>query len=110
MSGWAQGCHLLGLQLGLVQGPGCTWCWRLLQLWFALGQLGCPCPCPGADLCPHRRLKTVNLVIRSTQGAEDLVRKYEEQLKDVQTVPADLKELEASKAELKVRVGLVPAL
>ncbi|XP_059579588.1 plectin isoform X12 [Alligator mississippiensis] len=47
------------------------------------------------------KLKTVNLVIRSTQGAEDLVRKYEEQLKDVQTVPADLKELEASKAELK---------
>lgn len=41
-------------------------------------------------------------MIRSTQGAEELVKKYEDQLKDVQTVPADLKELEASKAELKV--------
>lgn len=48
------------------------------------------------------RLKTINLVIRSTQGAEELVKKYEDQLKNVQTVPADLKELEASKAELKV--------
>ncbi|XP_072707791.1 plectin isoform X7 [Ciconia boyciana] len=47
------------------------------------------------------KLKTINLVIRSTQGAEELVKKYEDQLKDVQTVPADLKELEASKAELK---------
>lgn len=41
-------------------------------------------------------------MIRSTQGAEELVRKYEEQLKDVQAVPADLKALEATKAELKV--------
>uniref|UniRef100_A0A8C4URK7 Plectin n=1 Tax=Falco tinnunculus TaxID=100819 RepID=A0A8C4URK7_FALTI len=47
------------------------------------------------------KLKTINLVIRSTQGAEELVKKYEDQLKDVQTVPADLRELEASKAELK---------
>ncbi|KAM6288811.1 LOW QUALITY PROTEIN: plectin [Aegotheles albertisi] len=47
------------------------------------------------------KLKTINLVIRSTQGAEELVKKFEDQLKDVQTVPADLKELEASKAELK---------
>ncbi|XP_068861788.1 plectin-like isoform X8 [Aphelocoma coerulescens] len=47
------------------------------------------------------KLKTIGLVIRSTQGAEELLRKYEEQLKDVQAVPADLAELEASKAELK---------
>ncbi|KAM9387057.1 plectin [Phaethornis superciliosus] len=47
------------------------------------------------------KLKTISLVIRSTQGAEELVKKFEEQLKDVQTVPADLQELEASKAELK---------
>ncbi|XP_029813904.1 plectin-like, partial [Manacus vitellinus] len=46
------------------------------------------------------KLKTIGLVIRSTQGAEELLRKYEEQLKDVQAVPADLAELEASKAEL----------
>ncbi|XP_010218287.1 PREDICTED: plectin, partial [Tinamus guttatus] len=49
------------------------------------------------------KLKTINLVIRSTQGAEELVKKYEDQLKNVQTVPADLQELEASKAELKRR-------
>uniref|UniRef100_A0A803SXN3 Plectin n=1 Tax=Anolis carolinensis TaxID=28377 RepID=A0A803SXN3_ANOCA len=47
------------------------------------------------------KLKTIHLVIRSTQGAEDLVRKYEEQLKDVQAVPADVKALEDTKAELK---------
>ncbi|XP_060099107.1 plectin isoform X4 [Heteronotia binoei] len=47
------------------------------------------------------KLKTINLVIRSTQGAEELVRKYEEQLKEVQAVPADLKALEETKAELK---------
>ncbi|KAJ6661540.1 hypothetical protein lerEdw1_014450 [Lerista edwardsae] len=53
------------------------------------------------------KLKTINLVIRSTQGAEELVRKYEEQLKDVQAVPADLQALEATKAELKRLRGQV---
>ncbi|XP_020851009.1 LOW QUALITY PROTEIN: plectin [Phascolarctos cinereus] len=48
------------------------------------------------------KLKTISLVIRSTQGAEEVLRTYEEQLKDVQNVPADLSELEATKAELKV--------
>uniref|UniRef100_A0A8C8SDH8 Plectin n=1 Tax=Pelusios castaneus TaxID=367368 RepID=A0A8C8SDH8_9SAUR len=47
------------------------------------------------------KLKTINLVIRSTQGAEELVQSYEEQLKDVQAVPSNLKDLEANKAELK---------
>uniref|UniRef100_A0A672TI14 Plectin n=1 Tax=Strigops habroptila TaxID=2489341 RepID=A0A672TI14_STRHB len=47
------------------------------------------------------KLKTINLVIHSTQGAEELLKKYEDQLKDVQTVPADLQELEATQAELK---------
>nr|XP_056710553.1 plectin [Euleptes europaea] len=47
------------------------------------------------------KLKTINLVIRSTQGAEELVRKYEEPLKGVQSVPADLRALEETKAELK---------
>ncbi|XP_075271448.1 LOW QUALITY PROTEIN: plectin [Opisthocomus hoazin] len=47
------------------------------------------------------KLKTISLVVRSTQGAEELLRRYEQQLKDVQTVPADLQELEAGKAELK---------
>ncbi|XP_060134183.1 plectin isoform X23 [Zootoca vivipara] len=53
------------------------------------------------------KLKTINLVIRSTQGAEELVRKYEEQLKDVQAVPSDLKALEATKTELKRLRGQV---
>ncbi|XP_062987345.1 plectin isoform X12 [Elgaria multicarinata webbii] len=53
------------------------------------------------------KLKTVSLVIRSTQGAEELVRNYEEQLKDVQAVPADLQALEATKAELKRLRGQV---
>ncbi|XP_026577668.1 plectin isoform X1 [Pseudonaja textilis] len=53
------------------------------------------------------KLKTINLVIRSTQGAEGLVQGYEEQLKDVQTVPSDLKAVEATKAELKRLRGQV---
>uniref|UniRef100_A0A8C0GW22 Plectin n=1 Tax=Chelonoidis abingdonii TaxID=106734 RepID=A0A8C0GW22_CHEAB len=53
------------------------------------------------------KLKTINLVIRSTQGAEELVQRYEEQLKEVQAVPSDLKELEANKAELKRLRGQV---
>ncbi|KAM3928197.1 plectin isoform 4-T4 [Leptodactylus fuscus] len=47
------------------------------------------------------KLKTINLVIRNTHGAEEVVKTYEDQLKDVHTVPADLKELENSKTDLK---------
>ncbi|KAL7883790.1 hypothetical protein SRHO_G00014480 [Serrasalmus rhombeus] len=47
------------------------------------------------------KLKTIDLVIRSSQGAEDLLRKYENQLRDVHRVPADEKEVEASQAQLK---------
>ncbi|XP_006830820.1 PREDICTED: plectin isoform X3 [Chrysochloris asiatica] len=47
------------------------------------------------------KLKTISLVIRSTQGAEEVLRAHEEQLKDAQTVPATLPELEATKASLK---------
>ncbi|XP_044309224.1 plectin isoform X3 [Varanus komodoensis] len=53
------------------------------------------------------KLKTISLVIRSTQGAEELLQSYEAQLKDVQTVPADLQALEATKAELKKLRGQV---
>ncbi|KAM3841395.1 plectin isoform 15-T15 [Vipera latastei] len=53
------------------------------------------------------KLKTIHLVIRSTQGAEQLVQSYEEQLKDVQAVPSDLKVVEATKAELKRLRGQV---
>ncbi|XP_006879488.1 PREDICTED: plectin [Elephantulus edwardii] len=47
------------------------------------------------------KLKTISLVIRSTQGAEEVLRAQEEQLKEAQAVPATLPELEATKASLK---------
>ncbi|XP_062870905.1 plectin a isoform X9 [Trichomycterus rosablanca] len=47
------------------------------------------------------KLKTIELVIRSTQGAEDALRKYENLLRDVHKVPADGKELETAKVQLK---------
>ncbi|KAK2490900.1 hypothetical protein MC885_000270 [Smutsia gigantea] len=48
------------------------------------------------------KLKTISLVIRSTQGAEEVLKAHEEQLKEAQAVPATLPELEATKAALKV--------
>lgn len=51
------------------------------------------------------RLKTISLVIRSTQGAEEVLKTHEEQLKEAQAVPATLQELEATKASLKVPFG-----
>ncbi|XP_075703768.1 plectin isoform X4 [Rhinoderma darwinii] len=53
------------------------------------------------------KLKTINLVIRNAHGAEEVVKTYEDQLKDVHTVPADLKELENSKINLKRMRGQV---
>ncbi|XP_049556521.1 plectin isoform X8 [Orcinus orca] len=47
------------------------------------------------------KLKTISLVIRSTQGAEEVLRAHEQQLKEAQAVPATLPELEATKAALK---------
>ncbi|KAM6350464.1 plectin [Podargus strigoides] len=47
------------------------------------------------------KLQAVAALIRSTQGAEELLGRYERQLTDVQAVPAELPALEASKAELK---------
>uniref|UniRef100_A0A8C0SBP4 Plectin n=1 Tax=Canis lupus familiaris TaxID=9615 RepID=A0A8C0SBP4_CANLF len=47
------------------------------------------------------KLKTISLVIRSTQGAEEVLRAHEEQLKEAQAVPATLPDLEATKAALK---------
>lgn len=41
-------------------------------------------------------------MIHSTQGAEEVLRAHEEQLKEAQAVPATLPELEATKASLKV--------
>ncbi|KAM4865074.1 plectin isoform 14-T14 [Thomomys bottae] len=47
------------------------------------------------------KLKTISLVIRSTQGVEEALRTHEEPLKEAQAVPATLPELEATKASLK---------
>ncbi|ERE81351.1 plectin [Cricetulus griseus] len=47
------------------------------------------------------KLKTISLVIRGTQGAEEVLKAHEEQLKEAQAVPATLQELEATKASLK---------
>uniref|UniRef100_A0A8D2ILT0 Plectin n=1 Tax=Urocitellus parryii TaxID=9999 RepID=A0A8D2ILT0_UROPR len=47
------------------------------------------------------KLKTISLVIRSTQGAEEVLKAHEEQLKEAQAVPSTLPELEATKAALK---------
>lgn len=55
------------------------------------------------------RLKTIDLVIRSTQGAEDVLRKYENQLRDVHKVPENEKELESNQAQLKVQYHYVTA-
>ncbi|KAG8134123.1 hypothetical protein E2320_011850 [Naja naja] len=48
-----------------------------------------------------------SIFLENTQGAEGLVQGYEEQLKDVQAVPSDLKAVEATKAELKRLRGQV---
>ncbi|XP_078085939.1 plectin-like isoform X6 [Mustelus asterias] len=53
------------------------------------------------------KLKTIDVVIRSTQEAEDLVKKYETRLREVNSVPADTKSLESYKQQLKGMRGEV---
>uniref|UniRef100_A0A673IQH2 Plectin b n=1 Tax=Sinocyclocheilus rhinocerous TaxID=307959 RepID=A0A673IQH2_9TELE len=40
------------------------------------------------------KLKTIDIVIRNTQGAEDVVKKYENRLREVHTVPTNVQEVE----------------
>ncbi|XP_053539099.1 plectin isoform X11 [Ictalurus punctatus] len=47
------------------------------------------------------KLKTIELVIRNTQGAENILKKYEDQLRKVYTVPTDTVEVETYRTELK---------
>ncbi|XP_067305397.1 plectin isoform X3 [Pseudorasbora parva] len=47
------------------------------------------------------KLKTIDIVIRNTQGAEDVVRKYENRLREVHTVPTNVQEVENYCSELK---------
>lgn len=42
------------------------------------------------------------MVIRSTKGAEDVLNKYENQLRDVNKVPVNEKEIEATQTQLQV--------
>ncbi|KAL2084633.1 hypothetical protein ACEWY4_020151 [Coilia grayii] len=48
------------------------------------------------------KLKTVDVVIRNTQGAEDVLKKYENRLREVHRVPTDVKEVETYRTELKI--------
>ncbi|KAL0984683.1 hypothetical protein UPYG_G00145220 [Umbra pygmaea] len=48
------------------------------------------------------KLKTVEVVIRNTQGAEDVLKKYEDRLREVQTVPSEVKEVESYRTQLKI--------
>uniref|UniRef100_A0A672L9V6 Plectin b n=1 Tax=Sinocyclocheilus grahami TaxID=75366 RepID=A0A672L9V6_SINGR len=47
------------------------------------------------------KLKTIDIVIRNTQGAEDVVKKYENGLREVHTVPTNVQEVENYCSELK---------
>ncbi|XP_049440079.1 plectin isoform X5 [Epinephelus fuscoguttatus] len=47
------------------------------------------------------KLKTVEMVIRNTQGAEGVLKQYEDCLREVHTVPGDVKEVEAYRTTLK---------
>ncbi|KAF7708796.1 hypothetical protein HF521_017853 [Silurus meridionalis] len=47
------------------------------------------------------KLKTIELVIRNTQGAEGILKNYEDQLRKVYTVPKDTVEVETYRTELK---------
>lgn len=51
-------------------------------------------------LCP--RLKTVEMVIRNTQGAEGVLKQYEDCLREVHTVPSDIRQVESYGTKLKV--------
>uniref|UniRef100_A0A1A7WGG9 Plectin b n=1 Tax=Iconisemion striatum TaxID=60296 RepID=A0A1A7WGG9_9TELE len=47
------------------------------------------------------KLKTVDMVIRNTQGAEGVLKQYEDCLREVHTVPGDVKEVETQRTKLK---------
>ncbi|KAG9342785.1 hypothetical protein JZ751_015651 [Albula glossodonta] len=51
------------------------------------------------------KLKTIDVVIRNTQEAEDVLKKYEDRLREVNKVPTDLKEVETFRTQLKKTRG-----
>lgn len=46
------------------------------------------------------------MVIRNTQGAEGVLKQYENILREVHTVPSDCKEVETYRKMLKVKICL----
>lgn len=50
----------------------------------------------------YPRLKTVEMVIRNTQGAEGVLKQYEDCLREVHAVPSDTKQVETYRTKLKV--------
>ncbi|XP_077062635.1 plectin isoform X8 [Siphateles boraxobius] len=48
-----------------------------------------------------QKLKTIKVVIQNTQGAEDVVKRYENRLREVHTVPTNVQEVENYCSELK---------
>ncbi|MEQ2235900.1 hypothetical protein ILYODFUR_006899, partial [Ilyodon furcidens] len=51
------------------------------------------------------KLKTIDVVIRNTEEAEDSLKNYETRLQDVSKVPADEKEVEDQRSQLKATRG-----
>lgn len=49
------------------------------------------------------------MVIRNTQGAEGVLKQYEECLREVHTVPSSVKEVETYRTKLKVNNLILPA-
>ncbi|CAJ1061993.1 plectin isoform X13 [Xyrichtys novacula] len=47
------------------------------------------------------KLKVVEMVIRNSQGAEGVLKQYEDWLREVHTVPSDVKEVETYRSKLK---------
>jgi len=71
---------------GSLPGGGCH---RAASVWFA-------------------RLKTVDVIIRNTQGAESLVKGYEVKLSQEEAVPADLAAIQSHRAALQVGAAPFP--
>ncbi|CDQ76857.1 unnamed protein product [Oncorhynchus mykiss] len=51
------------------------------------------------------KLQTIDIVIRSTKGVEDTLKKYEARLRDVNKMPTDEKEVENYRTQLKTMLG-----
>ncbi|KAJ8411594.1 hypothetical protein AAFF_G00164020 [Aldrovandia affinis] len=47
------------------------------------------------------KLKTIDVVIRNTQGAEETLKKYESRLREVNKVPTEIQEVEINRNQLK---------